>query len=334
MYRPRQRTVGGYVMKELLRRKLPPMTSLRGFEAAARHMSFSDAATEMQLTQGAVSRQIRALEGYLNLPLFVRKTRRVVLTPAGSELFPVVRDVLDQIERTTSQLKKKSKSKTLVISVLPTLASTWIMPRLHMFTESRNHLDLRIVTSIEPVDLANERIDVALRVGRLPGHCYDKARPRIELEMVANWDGITADELFADTLVPICSPALLQGRTIRRANELLAYPLIHTSSRRHAWPDWLRAHRVVSSEKRKLEFGHFFMSMEAALRGQGIAIVPEVLLSLHKDAHRLTRIFGPSISSAGGYYLLTHESKAKSREVQSLRKWILSESEALRKPAQ
>jgi LysR family glycine cleavage system transcriptional activator len=317
-------------MKEFLRRRLPPMTSLRGFEAAARHLSFSDAADELQLTQGAISRQIRTLEDYLNFPLFTRKARQVILTPAGTELFHVVRDVLDQIEHATSRLRKKSRSKTLVISVLPTLASTWIMPRLHTLTESRSDIDLRIVTSIEPVDLAHDRIDIALRVGRLPGHSYDKKQPRIELEMVHDWDGVAADELFPDVLVPICSPTLLQGKTIRKTSDLLAYPLIHTSSRRFAWQDWLRAHGVVALEKKKLEFGHFFMSLEAALRGQGIAIIPQVLLSLHKDADRLTSLFRPSIASAGAYYLLIHESKAKLHDVQALRKWILSEAEALR----
>lgn len=306
------------------------MTSLRGFEAAARHMSFSDAANELQLTQGAISRQIKSLEDYLNFPLFIRKTRQVALTPAGSELFHVVRDALDQIEHATSQVRRKSRSKTFVISVLPTLASTWIMPRLHTLTEARSDIDLRIVTSIEPVDLANDRIDIALRVGRLPGRSYDIKQPRIELEMVNEWDGVAADELFPDVLVPICSPTLLRGKTIRKASDLLAYPLIHTSSRRFAWPDWLRAHGVAAPEKKKFEFGHFFMSLEAALRGQGIAIIPQVLLSLHKDADRLIRLFKPSIASAGAYYLLIHESKAKLHGVQALRKWILSEAEALR----
>jgi LysR family glycine cleavage system transcriptional activator len=322
----------GCAMKEALKRKLPPMTSLRGFEAAARHMSFSEAAKELQLTQGAISRQIKSLEAYLKFPLFVRRTRQIALTPAGDELFQVVRDVLDQIERATSQLQQKSKSRTLVISVLPTLASTWIMSRLHAFTEARSDIDLRIVTSIEPVDLANDRIDIALRVGRLPGRTYDKKQPRIELEMVTDWDGVGADELFPDILVPVCSPALLQGKTIGKASELLAYPLIHTSTRRFAWPDWLRAQGVTatSAEKKKLEFGHFFMSLEAALRGQGIAIVPQVLLSLHKDADRLVQLFKPSIPSAGAYYLLMHESKMKSRDVQLLRMWILAEANAMR----
>jgi LysR family transcriptional regulator, glycine cleavage system transcriptional activator len=317
-------------MKEILKRKLPPMTSLRGFEAAARHMSFSDAAEELQLTQGAISRQIKTLEDYLNLSLFVRKTRQVVLTPAGSELYRVVREVLDQIEYATFQLRKKSKSRTLVISVLPTLASTWIMPRLHALTESQSELDLRIITSIEPVDLASDRVDIAVRVGRIPGRLYEERHPRIELNMVQGWDGVIAEELFPDILVPVCSPALLKSRRIDKPADLLAFPLIHTTSRRFAWPDWLRAHGVATLERRKLEFGHFFMSLEAALANQGIAIVPQVILSLHKEAGRLKRLFEPSIHSAGAYYLLSHESDARSHDVQALRQWILSEAAALR----
>lgn len=311
---------------------MPPLAALRGFEAAARYMSFRDAADELRLTQGAVSHQIKTLEDSLGLRLFVRGTRKIKLTDAGEKLFPVVRDALQMIEETTSALKEEPQQKTLVISALPTLASTWVMPRLHAFTEKNPDIEVRIVSSIEPVDFANESIDVAIRVGRLPGRRYSEQLPRIDLKMVVDWDHVRADELFPDILVPICSPSLIRRRRIREARDVLRYPLIHTSTRRFAWPDWLRAQGVSNIPKtvEKHEFSHFFISLEAAARGQGIAIIPRVILSHYKDVNRLVCPFASSVPSAGSYYVLTRETESRNREIHALRDWVLIESKDLR----
>lgn len=317
------------------KRNLPPLSTLRGFEAAARHMSFRDAAAELRLTQGAISRQIRTLEDSLGLRLFVRQTRKVDLTDAGEKLFLVVRDALDMIEQTTSTLKEKPRQKTLVISALPTLTSTWIMPSLHAFIEKHQNIEVRIVASIEPVDFQNESVDVAIRVGRLPGRRYSEQLPRIDLEMVESWNGVRADELFPDILIPVCSPRLAKRGRIREAKDLLQYPLIHTSTRRFAWPDWLQAHGVpnIPGTRKKYEFSHFFMSLEAAVRGQGVAIIPRIILALYKDADRLTFPLKSSIPSAGSYYVLTRDSQSKTREIHALRNWVIAEARNLRAKA-
>ena len=315
------------------KRRLPPLGSLRGFEAAARHMSFRDAAVELQLTQGAISRQIKSLELNLGMPLFVRETRQVHLTRAGERLFPAVREALDIIERAALQLRERPQRKTLVLSALPTLTSTWIMSKLHEFTERHGDIDVRIIASLDPVDLSDGRVDIAIRVGQLPGgQNSDLQRPRIEHDMVENWDGVRADELFADVLVPVCAPSLLGRRRIAHARDLLDYPLLHTSTRRFAWTDWLRHHGVKKLPRpdKRHEFGHFFMSIEAALRGQGIAIIPRVILSLYKDAARLRRPFETTLPSAGGYYMLVHESKRNIPEVATLHRWLLAEAALLR----
>lgn len=314
------------------KRRLPPLGSLRGFEAAARHMSFRDAADELQLTQGAISRQIQTLEASLDTPLFVRKTRQVHLTKAGERLFPAVREALDIIERATAQMKGRPRRRTLVLSALPTLTSTWIMPRLHEFTERHGHIDVRIVASLDPVDLADDHVDIAIRVGQLPGTQTAETRPRIEHVMVENWEGVRADELFPDVLVPVCAPSLIGRRRITHARDLLDYPLIHTSTRRFAWADWLRRHGVTKLPRpdRNHEFGHVFMSIEAALRGQGIAIIPRVILSLYKNAARLRRPVTATLPSAGGYYMLVHESKLDTPEVATLHRWLLAEAARVR----
>lgn len=315
------------------KRRLPPLGSLRGFEAAARHMSFRDAANELQLTEGAVSRQIKTLELNLGVALFVRKTRQVHLTKEGERLFQAVREALDIVEQAVVRIKEPPHRKTLLLSALPTLTSRWIMPRLHEFIKHDRHVDVRIVASLDPVDLSDGHIDIAIRVGQLPGaQTTAGQRPRIEHTMVENWDGVRADELFPDVLVPVCAPTLLGRRRIKEAKELLRYPLIHTSTRRFAWNDWLRGHGVTKLPRadRNLEFGHFFMSIEAALHGQGIAIIPRIILALYKETSRLHRPIEATLPSAGSYYLLVPEARLEVPEVTMLHRWLLAEAAALR----
>jgi LysR family glycine cleavage system transcriptional activator len=315
------------------KRRLPPLGGLRGFEAAARHMSFRDAAEELQLTQGAISRQIKTLELNLATPLFVRKIRQVQLTKAGERLYPAVRDAFDVIERAIADMKERPRRKTLVLSALPTLTSTWIMPRLHEFTERHRDIDVRIVAGLDPADLSDDHIDIAIRVGQLPGtRMSQQIRPRIEHTMVESWIGVRADELFPDVLVPVCSPELIGRQRISQPKDLLRYPLIHTSTRRFAWIDWLNAHGITKLPRpsRNLEFGHFFMSIEAALRGQGVAIIPRVILSLYKDAGRLRYPVETTLPSAGSYYLLVREERLSAPEVATLHHWLMSQAEALR----
>lgn len=312
---------------------MPPLGGLRGFEAAARHMSFRDAANELQLTQGAISRQIKTLELNLGAALFIRKPRRVQLTKAGERLFPAVREAFDAIERAIAQMKERPRRKTLVLSALPTLTSSWIMPRLHEFIERHSHIDVRIVASVDPADLSEGHIDLAVRVGQLPGaQTAMRKRPRIEHAMVSDWEGVRADELFPDVLVPVCAPSLIGRHRIAGAKDLLRYPLIHTSTRRFAWDDWLRGHEVARLPRsgKHLEFGHFFMSIEAAMHGHGIAIIPRVILSLYKDASRLRRPIETTLPSAGNYYLLVREEKLNEPEVAALHRWLLSEATAVR----
>lgn len=315
------------------KRRLPPLGNLRGFESAARQLSFRDAAAELQLTQGAISRQIKTLELDLGTTLFVRETRQVHLTKAGERLFPAVREALDIIERAVAQIKEKPRRRTLVLSALPTLTSMWIMPRLNEFIERHRHIDVRIVASLDPADLSENHIDIAIRVGQLPGTSRsEQIRPRIEHTMVTNWARVRADELFPDVLVPVCAPALIEGHRIKQAKDLLRYPLIHTSTRRFAWMDWLSGHGITKlpNTRRNLEFGHFFMSIEAALRGQGIAIIPRVILSLYKDASRLCSPIEAVQPSAGSYYLLVREATLAIPEATMLHRWLLSEAGALR----
>jgi LysR family transcriptional regulator, glycine cleavage system transcriptional activator len=316
------------------KRRLPPLNTLRGFEASARHLSFTKAADELFLTQGAVSRQVKELEINLNQKLFRRYTRRIELTQEGERLYEVVESVLDELERATARFDRKNMRKTLTVSALPTIANVWLMPRLHLLAGLHPDIEVQILSSIEPADLLAHEADIAIRVGRMPGRRYDRLQPRIDLSMVTRWDNVHADELFPDRLVPVCSPDLIASPLASIA-DLVDKPLIHTTTRRNAWPDWLKAHDVKSSAQLdpKLQFGHFFMAVEAARQGKGVALVPDVLFA---EPNAMRGLFMPvpaDILSAGEYYLLIHESRLSDPHIQKFRTWVLSQAMELPKVA-
>jgi len=306
-----------------MRRNLPPLNALRAFEAAGRLLSFSSAARELRVTQGAISRQVKGLEGYLGVKLFVRLTRRIELTEAGRDYLREAQAALDRLESATRKAQPRGAHRTLTISVLPTLASAWLMPRLAAFTIAHPNVETRIVTSIEPVDLASGEVDVAVRVGPLPGRRYKPWQPAIDLEMVIAWRGVHAEYLFPDVLTPICAPSLLSGdRPLREPRDLHGYPLVHTASRAHAWRDWFRAQGLeLPVERNALEYGHFFMSIQAAQRGLGVAIAPRILLS-GSHASGLLRPFDVTILSAGEYYLLTLDKRRDEDEIDLFCSWL------------
>lgn len=303
------------------------MNALRGFDAAARHLSFTKAAEELNLTQGAVSRQVKELELHLGRDLFRRLTRRIELTAEGEQFFRSVEAMLDEFERAAGRLLQRRDRATLTVSVLPTIASVWLMPRLHLLAGHHPEIELRVVSSIEPADLLAHEADVAIRVGRLPGRHYERHQPRIELSMLTRWDGVQADELFPDRLVPVCAPGLIGEANVTPA-DLTRWPLIHTSTRRHAWPDWLKAHgvRAAIEISPQLQFGHFFMSLDAARREKGIALVPDIILAHEEGMRGLVVPLNSGLESAGEYYLLIHETRLEDRNVQQFRSWALAEA--------
>lgn len=314
-------------------RRLPPLNALRGFEAAARHLSFTRAAQELHLTQGAVSRQVKELEAYLGHPLFHRLTRRIELTPEGEQFFKAIETALAGIEHAAGHARHRTPMTTLTISALPTLASTWLMPRLHRFTSRSPDVDVRVLTSIEPANLLATDADVAIRVGKLPGRHYNRRQPRIELTMVESWDGVSADELFPDRLVPVCAPGLLADEPWS-VEEIAHAPLIHTTTRRHAWPDWLRWHgtRPRRAPDPHLQFGHFFIALDAARAGRGIALVPDILLTDDPQEKGLIVAHASTITSAGAYYLLAHDTRLAKPAIQAFRTWLLDEATRASEP--
>jgi LysR family glycine cleavage system transcriptional activator len=304
-------------------RRMPSLTALRVFEVAGRLQSFSNAAVELNITQGAVSRQIRALEDDLDVKLFTRLTRRVQLTDVGLKYLVDIQASFRQIEQSTMRVRARDTRTILTISVLPSVGSFWLMPRLARFAQRYPDVETRVISSIGPADLHTRDADVAIRVGALPGRRYDPMMPRVDLSMAVDWRGLLAEELAPDVLVPVYSPALNpEGGRPQDAKAIRQLPLIHTSSRSNAWPDWMRAQGLPELDAaRGNEYGHFFMSLEAARQGQGVAIIPDILLAsaASRDLIALTAF---KVRSAGEYYLLSLNERSQERSILLFREWV------------
>ncbi len=313
-------------------RRLPPLTALRAFEAAARHKSFTRAAEELSVTQGAVSRQIRVLEDFLGTALFLRLTRRVELTTEGQRYYETVWQAFDALHAATKALRGPQERSVIRLSVLPSISSFWLMPRLAAFSQGPDGAEIRVISSIDPVDLRGKEVDLAIRVGALPDEKFAPDCPRIDRDMVTDWHGVQADFLFADVLAPVCSPRLLsQDGPLHQLDDLARLRLIHVTTRQYAWTDWLRAHRArVDPDRSAIYFGHFFMALEAARAGRGVALVPTILVRHYEHAADLVSPFPADLRSAGNYRLLVHESRVGDPDVRRLRQWLLAEAAAER----
>jgi LysR family transcriptional regulator, glycine cleavage system transcriptional activator len=307
-------------------RRLPSLNGLRVFDAAVRHMSFTLAAQELHITQGGVSRAIRALEDDLGFRLFNRLPRRLQLTEEARILSASVREALDTIERVALRLGTRGSSRILTIDVLPTFAAKWLMPRLVEFNELNPSFEVRLVTSIRPVDFERDDVDVAIRVGRLEaaGRGDDQRAPRIDLSMAENLNGIRAEEILPDKLIPVTAPHVLNGRKLLRdVEELSGFTLLHTATRQNAWPDWLRLAKAAGVDGRRgPSFGHFFLTLQAAMNGQGIALVPEVLALADISAGKLVVAIDRPIAKAGSYYLLSRRHHWDAPKVRLFREWL------------
>ncbi len=307
--------------------RLPSLTALRAFVAAGRCLSFSRAADELHVTQSAVSRQIRTLEDELGVALFRRLTRRIELTDAGRAYLANIEAAFDAIQMATARISGQEPRVTLTISVLPTVGTFWLMSRLSRFSQQHPHIETRIISSIEAVDLQGREADVAIRVGAVPGKTYPAHSAKVNLVMVKNWEGVNAEVLAPDILVPIYGAKLGLDRPPVTPADVCRLPLIHTSSRPEAWHDWAKAHAMPAPRSRPgMEFGHFFMSIEAAREGLGLAIIPDILLG-DPMMREFTALHDLKVPSAGDYCLLTLQDRQPEPHIQQFRHWLLEQFE-------
>lgn len=309
-----------------MKHPLPPLGSLRAFEAVARSLSFSHAAVELGVTQGAISRQIKILEDHLNIRLFRRFPRYIELTEQGRVYFRSIHQAFDELYRGTEAITGNHRTATLNVNVLPTFAIKWFIPRLPHFTAANPSIEVRMITSIKPVDFRLEDNDVAIRVGANkspPG----PLRSPIDLQMTSDWVDVRAIPLVPDELTIVCSPTLLKnGPPLREPSDLHRFRLLHTASRPKAWAFWFHSagHNEVPLNQEGA-YGHFFMTLQAAVEGKGVAIVPKILANQDLEAGILVSPFPSANVIAGTYYLLFRESHLDIPKVKRFRAWIFDE---------
>ncbi|TAN50566.1 MAG: transcriptional regulator GcvA [Rhodospirillales bacterium] len=291
--------------------RMPPLTSLRAFEAAARHLSFTRAAQELHVTQAAVSHQVKTLEDFLGQPLFLRLTRALELTPAGEGLAPVLKEAFESIERATRRLMEdQDRQGVLNVSVSPTILSRWLIPRLSSWQEAHPEIELRLVSTPKLADFVRDGVDVAIRHGR------------------GVWTGLAAHRLFQAKSVPVCSPELLAGPIpLNKPEDLARHTLLHDLVEPDGWRIWLTAAGVKEIDpERGMRLGTGVDALEAAIAGAGVALARRVIVRRDVEAGRLAIPFEVPMPKDFAFYVVYPEGSAKRPKVKAFLDWALAEA--------
>ncbi len=292
--------------------RLPSLNGLRAFEAAARHLSFTQAASELNVTQTAISHQIRRLEEELGIRLFVRKNRALALTPEAREYLPGIRAAFNDLRLATDRLLRKDDDNVLTISTLASLAAKWLLPRLSAFQEAHPAIDVRITTSTGLVDFRSGDVDAAIRYGR--GH----------------WPGLRAAWLMADEMFPVCSPALLTGkRPLRSPEDLRDHVLLHNTNNGDDWRLWLTAAGLPPdiSKQPGLTFDMIFMTVQAAIDAMGVAVGRTSYVQDDIAKGRLVVPFEIALPADAGFYLVSPEGAPDSPKLLAFRQWLIASAQ-------
>jgi len=291
--------------------RLPPLNALRAFEAAARHLSFKLAAVELCVTPGAVSRHIGNLEGDLGTSLFTRHNRSITLTRHGETYLEGVRDAFERVERATADLRSTLDENVLRLTLPPTCAMRWLVPRLAGFHTRYPDISVRISTSHEPVDFGRAEVDLAIQYGT-----------GIE-------DGLAGDRLFDEVLVPVCRPALLDEIPSPRAQDLADSVLLHSFRRPHDWPRWFEAAGIPDRKiEREIVFENSSLTVQGAIDGLGVAIAQAAFVRDELKAGRLVCPIDVPLRTDFGYYLVCPKEKTRQKKIRLFQAWIADEASA------
>lgn len=299
-------------------RSVAHLNALRAFEASARHQSFSLAAQELNVTPAAVGQLVRTLEDWLGSPLFVRSTSgraRLVTTEVAEQALPDIRAGLERLAVGLERLRSGSAGGVLTVTVSPAFAAKWLLPRIERFQAAWPETDLRLDTSLKPVDFVAQRIDVGVRYGR------------------GQWPGLAAEKLMDEEVYPVCAPALLTTATLQAPGDLRGQVLIHdqsvdTSTGFASWQAWLR-HAGVQGvpTDRGLRINNSAAVLQAAIDGQGVALARSVMAHDDLAAGRLVRLFPQvRLESALAYYVVYRPECIAQPKVAAFRDWLLREA--------
>lgn len=291
------------------RRFLPSLSLLSAFEAAARTGSVTAAARELQLTQSAVSRQIRLLEEQLGADLFVRERQTIRLTLAGESYVREIREALKRISAASLNLRANPEGGSLNLAILPTFGTRWLAPRLSSFLQSNPGVTVNLTTRLQPFDFRLESIDAAIYFG------------------MPHWPGAELTLLMHETVMPVCSPAFRDAHGLFEPAALLSAPLLHITTRPDAWESWLTANGVPFQNVHGMLFDQFSTITEAAVCGLGAALLPTLLIEAELASGALVPV-GATLENAGCYYLAWPDERRDYRPLTAFRHWIAAQARA------
>ncbi len=288
---------------------LPPLEGLRVFEAAARLTSFNQAAEVLNITPSAVSHRIRGLEEALGVALFRRKGRGVTLTPEGEAYLPAVQDALAALRAATRRISTPDRSGPLTMSLAPSFAIRWLLPRLSRFQKAHPDIDIQFASSIELADFRSGEVDLGVRFGR------------------GEWPDLVAERLLAEDAVPVCSPDLLKmGGPLKNPDDLAGYQLLHAEQRPDDWRMWLLAAGATKVDpSRGLVFQNLPVTIEAASSGLGFAIADRHIVEYDIEQGRLVMPFDIHMPSKSAFYLVYPEENADNPGLKAFRAWLFTE---------
>ncbi|MDZ7829755.1 MAG: transcriptional regulator GcvA [Halofilum sp. (in: g-proteobacteria)] len=288
-------------------RRLPPLNSLRAFEAAARFESFNRAGEALHVTPSAVSHQIKALEQFLGLELFQRSPRSVALTRAGRTYLPPVRDALEQIGVATEQMLKQESRSILTVSTTPAFAVGWLLPRLAEFQLQQSNLEVRLDTSIQFLDFETSDVDVCIR------YTAQTAFPDLK-----------AYRVLQEELIPVCSPDFARRHELRSPEDLRRVPLLHSLPYMGQWRSWLAAAGVddIDAEAGQ-RFANAAIAVEAAASGLGVAVADRRLLRRSLEEGRVVAPIDVSSVGDYAYHLLYPPEYERDPRIVAFRDWVL-----------
>ncbi len=290
-------------------RRLPPLNALRAFEAAARHLSFTRAAEELNVTQAAVSHQVKALEQRLGIKFFTRRGRTLILTAEAQRYLPAVRDAFDRLSTATNQLLAPNSGSTLTVSLIASFAAQWLVPRIARFRDLHPTIDVRLHAVDELIDFSRDDVDVAIRYGR------------------GVWSGLRIDKLLDEKIFPVCSPALLTGpKALKELGDLRHHELLHEGGVRIDWRTWLAAAGVPQVDSsRGTVFSHGYMVVQAAVNGQGVAMARTSLVNAELADGRLVVPFDMALPSEHAHYVVCPTATAEQPKIVAFRDWLFAE---------
>lgn len=290
--------------------RLPPLTTLRLFEAAGRHLSFKRAAEELHLTPSAVSHGIQTLEDWLGVTLFVRGNRTLALSDAGAAYLPQVQAALEALAGATDAVPGRRPSGRLRVSVAPTFALRWLIPRLPAFQERHPDISVSLDTAHRQLDFPRDGVDLGIRLGRGP------------------WPALAAVKLLEEVLVPVCVPDL--AARIHTVADLAAVPLLHVASVTEDWAAWLEASGNAGAldVSQGLRFDALHLAADAAARGLGVAVGRRPSVDPQIADGTLVAVLGPPVPARTAWWLVGSRESAERPEVAAFRTWLRADMAA------